>query len=527
LLRYWRAHGSPASLAILPSGEVHISDRGLDTFRVGGREVKLERYSVEGLVWGLETVWLDESSRLAALVTRDTEFDHFEAIADAYEPALPQFVAGAASDAISELTDIGRSLPGRRTGTLALVGATLIDGTGRSPVPNATVVTQNGKIVSAGPGDQVQIPGDAVRIDEHGRYIVPGLWDMHAHYEQVEWGPIYLAAGVTTVRDVGNELEFITRVRDKLREGALGPNLLLAGVVDGSGTFSLGVNKVDSAADAAQWVKRYHDAGFQQIKVYSSLKEENLKAVCADAHAVGMTVTGHIPEGLNIYQGVNDGMDQVNHIGYLIPPLLPKDFDPTKGTREERLRTRANVDVNSLAAAELVHFLKDHRTVLDDTTALFELIMPGAPRDPGIAHLAPQLRPLEGSNPSPETVSLNQKYRGKLIELLGALHRAGVTIVAGTDQAVPGYSVYREMELYVEAGFTPLEALQAATIVPARVMNVESQSGTVEAGKRADLAILTADPLTDIHNIRTVHSVVANGVYFDSAPLWTSVGFLP
>ena len=113
------------------------------------------------------------------------------------------------------------------------------------------------------------------------------------------------------------------------------------------------------------------------------------------------------------------------------------------------------------------------------------------------------------------------------METLAALHKAGVTLVAGTDQAVPGYSVYREIELYVQAGFTPMEALQAATIVPARVMKVDKESGTVEAGKRADFDILDANPLDNIHNIRTVHQVVANGILYQSAPLWESVGFKP
>ena len=108
---------------------------------------------------------------------------------------------------------------------------------------------------------------------------------------------------------------------------------------------------------------------------------------------------------------------------------------------------------------------------------------------------------------------------------MGALHKAGIQFVAGTDQAVPGYSVYRELEIYVEAGFTPLEALQAATIIPARVMGVEADSGSVEAGKRADFDILDANPLENIHNVRSVRWVVANGTLYDPQPLWRSVGF--
>jgi imidazolonepropionase-like amidohydrolase len=127
----------------------------------------------------------------------------------------------------------------------------------------------------------------------------------------------------------------------------------------------------------------------------------------------------------------------------------------------------------------------------------------------------------------PEQAERMKRTFSTLLSLANQLHRAGVPIVAGTDQAVPGFSVYREIELYVKAGFTPMEALQAATIVPARVMKVDNITGTVERGKRADFAILDADPLADIHNVRTVRNVVANGVLYDSAPLWTSVGFRP
>ena len=148
--------------------------------------------------------------------------------------------------------------------------------------------------------------------------------------------------------------------------------------------------------------------------------------------------------------------------------------------------------------------------------------------EPGIDHVAPELREqlVNGGMP-PELAADAQKVTQEELAIIGALHRAGVRIVAGTDQTVPGYSLYREIELYVEAGFTPMEALQAATIVPARAMKVDCDSGSIEVGKRADLDILDANPLENIHNIRSVRSVVANGVLYESAPLWQSVGFKP
>ncbi len=532
MMRYWRAHGQPPQMATLPSGAVRIQDRGSETMQINGRSVQVERYTVEGLIWGMETLWMDKANNLAALVSTDAEFDHFEAVRNEYETALSSFVASAARDQMAALTEMSRKLPGRRTGTFAFVGATLIDGTGKPAIPNATVVTSGGKIVAAGPSAKVTIPAHAQRMDVVGKYIIPGLWDMHAHYEQVEWGPVYLAAGVTTVRDCGNEFDFITQVRNAVNRGhALGPHMLLAGIVDGDSPMAIGVTRVNSPADAEMWVTRYHDAGFQQMKIYSSVKPENVKAICADAHRLGMTVTGHIPNGMNAYEGVDDGMDMINHIVYIANLLLPKDFDPAKAKGRERLKELAAIDVNSDAGKQAVAFFKRHQTVIDPTMSVFELSLrpasePATEVEPGIARVAPELREqlVSGGLP-PQAAPYGQKVIHNYLALIGALHRAGVPIIAGTDQTVPGFSVYREIELYVQAGFTPMEALQAATIVPARAMKVDADSGSVEAGKRADLDVLDANPLENIHNIRSVHWVLANGVLYDPAPLWESVGF--
>jgi len=534
MMRYWRAHDRPAQLMTLPQGAVRIQDRGAETMHVNGRDVQVERYTVEGLIWGMETLWMDAANNLAALVSTDAEFDHFEAVRDDYEPALTSFVASAAHDEMTALTEMSQKLPGRRTGTFAFVGATVIDGTGNPPIANATVVTNGGKIVAVGPSDRVTVPAGAQRIDVAGKYIIPGLWDMHAHYEQVEWGPIYLAAGVTTVRDVGNEFDFITQVRDAVNSGrALGPHMLNAGIVDGDGPSAIGITRVNNADDAEKWVTKYHHAGFQQIKIYSSVKPDNVKAICADAHRLGMTVTGHIPFGMNAYEGVEDGMDQINHISYIASLLLPKDFDPKKAKGPERLKAMASIDVNSEESRKAVAFFREHGTVIDPTITIFQMQFrpagePAEQMEPGIARVAPELREqlVSGGLP-PDFAPLGEKVFQHDLEIVGALHKAGVPIVVGTDQGVPGFSVYHEIELYAQAGFTPMEALEAATIVPARVMKVEGDSGSVEAGKRADLDVLEANPLENIHNIRSVRLVLANGVLYEPAPLWESVGFRP
>ena len=532
MVRYWATHGSPAQLATLPTGMVKLEPRGQDTIRVGDKDEKLERYTIEGLIWGRETLWFDANRNLVAEVSTDAEFDHFEAIRDGYESALGDFVGRAGTDGMNALAEISKGISGSRASTLAIVGGTLIDGTGAAPVPNAAVVIHDGRIVAAGPKAKVKIPKDANVVDAHGKSILPGLWDMHAHFEQVEWGPIYLAAGVTTVRDCGNEFEFVTAVRDAIAQGrGLGPRLLLAGIVDGTGTYTIGVERVDTPEQARMWTDRYHAAGFQQMKIYSSVKLEELKVVADEAHRLGMTVTGHIPEGLNAYQAIEAGQDQINHIDYIAG--IMKAPLPENASRLDRFKAGANIDLESPEAKKALAFLKEHHTVVDPTIALMEFFTattakPPAGFEPGVNKIAPELAAqLTDVGPPNDRSEIGEKVYEKELAIVGALHRAGIPVIAGTDQTVPGHSLHREIELYVQAGFTPLEAIQAATIVPARAMGIEKDSGTIEKGKRGDLILVNGNPLEDIHQIRNVEYVITNGTMFHTAELWQSVGFKP
>jgi hypothetical protein len=382
-----------------------------------------------------------------------------------------------------------------------------------------------------GPRSQVRIRKDATILDASGKYAVPGLWDMHAHYEQVEWGPIYLAAGVTSVRDVGNEFDFIRTVHDELdrkENPAIGPHLEFAGVIDGTGPRSLGAVIADTPEQALDRVQRYKAAGARQIKIYSSVKPEIVRAITREAHARGLTVTGHIPEGMTAIEGVHDGIDQINHIDYELPyfshPVLGADGKPD-GTKAPVL------ELDGPRSKDLISTLQAHHTVLDPTLALGETFYNTKPLnqlEPGIDHLPPQLREALDNPPATgDKAAISDAMWQTVMATLRALHAAGIPIIAGTDQTIPGYSLHREIELYAESGFTSLEALQAATIVAARALGVEKESGTLEAGKRGDVLLLNADPLADIHNTRAVWRTVAAGAVYDPVPLWQSVGFLP
>jgi imidazolonepropionase-like amidohydrolase len=280
-------------------------------------------------------------------------------------------------------------------------------------------------------------------------------------------------------------------------------------------------------------VDRYHDAGFQQMKIYSSVKLEEVKAVAAEAHRLGMTVTGHVPDGLNAYQVIEAGQDQINHIQYVTDIMLAPL--PASTQQIDRLKALAALNLSSKEAQEAISFLKEHHTVIDPTLVYYELTTastakPVASFEPGVDKVALELAKQftdVGPPPPPPYPELLAKAFAIDLAIVGTLHRAGVAIVAGTDQEVPGHSLHREIELYTQAGFTPLEAIQAATVVPARVMGLDKELGTVEVGKRADLILLGANPLDDIRNIRKVEFVVTDGKMYNCAGLWRSVGFKP
>ena len=511
LLRYWKLHGQPRVLRTVPgqpTNDVFIEARGREAIRIGEKVTTLERFAIDGVVWGRETLWLDERGSLAAAITRAGGLS-FEAVREDLEPALVQFVQRATRDRISDLESITRGNAPLKSGSYAMVGATIVDGTNRPPVPDGVVLVRDGRIADAGSRAAVPVPDGVPTVDVSGKTLVPGLWDMHTHVTQIEWAPVYLAAGVTTVRDMGNEFEFITLLRDAIAsKRALGPRLLLAGLVDGPGPNAFGVNYAATPDEAKQAVGRYHDAGFQQIKIYSLITPPLVEAICAEAHRLGMTVTGHVPNGMTIDQAATAGMDQIAHLA---------------------IRGEAGSDdVN-----RIIGVLRDRKTVIDPTQSWNELLghaagTPIAAFQPGVAKIPPPLNRLfsnAGAAGIDAAAARARLERG--LRIVKALHDAGVPVVAGTDEGIPGHSVHREIELYVEAGLTPLQALQAATIVPARAMKLDGELGTIEKGKRADMVVLNANPLERIQNIRSARWTIVDGRVYDTQALWRSVRFQP
>jgi imidazolonepropionase-like amidohydrolase len=510
LIRYWQRHGRPARLSVVPGvpsiRDVSVAARGVDVVRAGGRAVRLHRYTVDGVVWGRETVWLDERDRIAAIVTR-IHLLPLEAVRDDLVEAQAALLAIAARDAEADLVGIADAHRPVAGGTFALTGATIVDGTGAAAIEDGTILVRDGRIAAVGSRAAVRVPQAARVIDAGGATVIPGLWDLHAHASQIEWAPAYLAAGVTTIRDMGGERRFLLALRDTIASGrGLGPRVLLAGLVDGDAPNAFGAVVAGTPEAGRAVVDRYHADGFEQMKLYSLLQPDVVSAIAARAHELKMTVTGHVPTSLGARRAVEAGMDQIAH--------LP------------------GADAQSADGRALIDLLAARQVVVDPTAPWGELL--------GRAPETPLERIESGLAAGPPALVLSYRSvanqtdaaaaRGRVerqLRGIKTLYDAGVPVVAGTDGAVPGHSVLRSIELFVEAGLSPMQALQAATSVPAGAMRLDADSGTIAAGKRADLVVLDANPLADIRNIRRIRWVVTAGRVYDVAPLWRAAGFGP
>ena len=528
LYHYYFDNDIKGSVKTLPRGEVSINFRKKDTALIKGKEVVLNRYVVEGINWGGRTIWLDESNNLIALVKANTQIR--ELIRKGYEEAKPLFIAGNVEEQMAQIAEYTKNLKEEQPQVTALVGGDIVDGINDKTQKNMTIIIEDGLIKAIGSSPEIKIPENAKVLDVSGKTLIPGLWDMHAHSNQVQWAPAYLAGGVTTIRDNGNELEFATAFRDAIaKNGALGPDILLAGMTDGAGIKGNGVIRERNIEEAKEVVDMYYKNGYKQIKIYSSVEPEVVKVLADEAHKRGITTTGHIPNPVgNAVPAIESGMDMLSHSSRILSVLFPeKDMKELKGNY------LLDNEVSEAQIEKATRFLLKHKTALDPTIAItvarnvlagdpLETIEPDAPRIAYELYEGKYFR----SGVSPERSKLNQQNIEKTMEILGKFFHAGVPIMAGTDNVVPVFSLYLELETYHKLGkLTPFEAIQTATIIPARAMGMGEETGSLEVGKEADIAILDKNPLEDLSNIRTVKAVITNGNYFESEPLWHAADF--
>ena len=515
-------------LPLLPDGEARLERVGTHTFDGG---LELEQVEIHGLGFEPQTVWLDEQGELFAVIS-----GWLGVIRESHEsrvPALNEIQDERRRHRFRALAERSRTIPRQQV---------LIDNARIFDVASGTVARANAVVVEGATISAVLQPGDArpdgaTTVDARGRTLLPGLWDMHTHLGLAD-GPLHLAAGVTTVRDLANDHDQLMSFIEAVDNGDMvGPHVLRAGFIDGTGPFA-GPTKarVETLAEAKRWIDFYAVHGYRQIKIYSSIPVELVPDMAAYAHERGLRFSGHIPAGMWADQAVRAGFDEIQHVNMLFLSFY-RDVVETRNTdRFIKVGERgADLVIDSAPFRELTRLLLDNDTVVDPTVAVFmDLFV----HEPG--RLAPSLRSAEGRLP-PQVARANlkgglavpagweQRYRAsaaKMLEVIGALHDAGVPLVAGTD-GMAGFTLHAELGYYQQAGIPAPEILRLATLGSAEIMGLAGRVGRIAPGQRADLILVPGEPDRDIAAMEKVDWVMKNGEMVDPAELYRALSVQP
>lgn len=422
------------------------------------------------------------------------------------------------------------TFPPIRDAYIAIENTTLIDGTGASPAIGVTILIEKNRILQIGRSDQVRIPSGARRINGSGKYIIPGLIDAHVHYSAPFLHRLYLAHGVTTVRDLGTSVDKILTLQEEIAVGnLLAPRLVVSGM--GINPRSVKSGGFESARAMTEYLA---ERGVDGIKVTGYTLEE-LSEIVEVAHAHGLLVYGHTRIDPGALAAVEAGLDGIEHVTDLMEdcidenPPFPSDFD--WGNREHFFKYyygRLNRVVNLDKVDHLIERMVANEVYLDPTLinhyrGFVVRNTPELEADPAFRYQPEQY---DRSNRygiyGPEERAEWTKTLKLMQEVTRRFYRAGGLLVMGTDSqaaapdgALAGWSMHQELELFVQAGLTPMEVIRVATFNNARVMAREKDLGTVEPGKYADLIILDADPLEEIRNTRKIHLVIKDGLVLE------------
>ena len=439
----------------------------------------------------------------------------------------------------------------QRARPLAITSATLIDGSGGPPLPDAVVVIEDGCFTRVGPGAATPVPEGAEVIDARGRFLIPGLCDMHVHAgtPDREHLPLFIAAGVTTVLDLGGQAADLAAYRAAIDAGEkLGPWLYFTGpmleegeLYEGFAHFShrIGPDGVETEVD------RLADAGADAIKLYVTITPDTARRAAARAHARGLPVFMHQQATWGA-DAADAGVDCLEHL-MVFGDLAPEEGRPDAGQMTPfqygawMWRWLPEVDTRSDRVRRLFDRMIAAGTALDPTLVLFAARPAALGDDAGDASMDdPERTPLLSLLPPPVADELASRWSERrhaaagasesakertrrawanLLELVGAFQAAGGVVLAGTDcpnvAIVSGYSLHRELELLVRAGLSPMDALLAATRHPAERLGKTDTFGAITPGTSADMLILTGDPLADIRNTRSIERVVVRGQVHD------------
>jgi imidazolonepropionase-like amidohydrolase len=444
--------------------------------------------------------------------------------------------------------------------TLVVRGGTLVDGTGRAPVRDATVLIEGERITAAGPSAQVPVPEGATVVEAAERTVIPGLIDMHVHTGlcREESFPLFLALGVTTIRDCAGDPVEVLPLRDRIAGGeVVGPRMFSMGpVLDGSPpTFSLpnpaGLRELRSVEEARAAAEELIDLGVDGLKLYATLPPDRAAAIL-DVARGRVPTTGHLSRTTST-EAIEGGISCLEHTHASIYQdiVQPEDRHPVDGGNGVMPNYWnwlaggwARADLDAPHVRTFIELMAERDVSLCATLIMMTggMLTEEAAEEPGLAYLPAYMRKrhlpenarrawaerraagAEAGLPLQNVPPVNERARAQQVDFVRRAHEAGVRLAIGTDVGgasgqVPGFSMHREMAMHVEAGLSAHEVIQASTRACAEALWQQADLGTIEVGKLADLVVVEGDPLADLNAARNVVTVVANGVAHDAAAL--------
>lgn len=517
-----------SAFPLVRGGDVRLERLGRQEVETDGRRRVVDHYAVHGLDLAPEYVWLDESGRL---------FADPVSIRAGWESVFPELRQASREKLRRHGRDLfGDLIPPPRERPLVIRGARLFEPASRSLRDGVSILVEGNRVAAVEPEGTLAIPDGAEIIDADGRTVLPGLWDMHVHLdegwvEELEV-PLFVAAGVTTVRDLGSPTERLVSLRRRAASGqALAPRVVPALITYGPGRRPLGVS-VETPEEAREAVDRFAALGYAQVKLYNSVPAELVPVLVERARHHGMRVSGHLPNELTGREAIESGFDEINHLFYArvaAAGIRGLGSDDDVGAR------MAAIEAGTDAWSEFVELLLDHDVVVDPTLSVVEETVGGRPPSwlgevlDRFPERAARMAVHTVGPPAPSPVL--RDHWDEIVSngpgLLRSLFEAGVPLVAGPDAQIGGFELHRELELWVESGLPAPEVLRMATLGAARTMGMDDELGSIEPGKLADLVLVDGNPTRDIRDIRRVVTVVKDGRVYDPAAVYRTLGIDP
>jgi hypothetical protein len=456
----------------------------------------------------------------------------FSLIAKGYEGSINDLLTAQKPYEEKFFTDLAVSMTENPAAGLGITNTTVFDPQSGLTYPHQTVLIQKDHVVKKGNTSDIVIPAGYKVIDGTGKFLMPGLWDMHCHF-QMSQGPFMLAQGVTNIRDMGNDFELLHTRQMINTDSILGPSIIyISGFIDKAGPMAgpTGV-LVNSLQEALKAVDDYKSKGYDQIKLYSSIEPGWVQPIAAKAHGLGMRVCGHIPAYMTASQAVDAGYDEITHINMIVLNFFGDTIDTRNMTRLTLPGQKGfTIDVKGKAFQTFIEQLKAHHTAVDPTLSTFEdeeTQMAGelSKQYVGIeSYLPPKVRrdamnsSYIGTDSQIDVYARSFRNMGRMVK---ELYDNGIIILAGTDVGI----LQHELELYSAAGIPNAAALKMATYWPAKLSGKDKVLGTVEEGKIADLVLIEGNPLERMSDIRKVYVTIKEGKLYWPKEIYKQFGW--